>query len=384
MYIQNYSCTTAAGFGTRALMSALYSGKDCSIPAENGGRVCYLEQNPEKAQTYKNIFVNAFKDLIHPVREGLSKNAHGDITKSRAALIFASTKGCLEDFIWEATSENIREMQDPFTSIYQEFTEAMGDLEWTLHCNISNACASSHVALEYAQDLFMADRVEYALIIAGDLIGPFVYKGFQSLKVISPTGNRPFSGDREGLQLGEAMAMLLLSKERKSPNDLKVTGVASDTEGSSITRPSLNGQGLLRAIEKANAQSAIQPDLVIAHGTGTKFNDSAEEQALAKFLGTIQKADTPITNTKWSIGHTLGASGLIDVIAACEILKTQKAFRIQNTLTKESAFTGNYLTAQSDVEQYRKFRQILVTSLGFGGIHAACAISSEENYEAHN
>ncbi len=378
MYIQNYSCTTAAGFGTRALMSALYSGKDCSIPVESGGRVCYLEQKPEKTQTYKNIFVNAFKQLTLSVREGLSQNAHGDITKGRAALIFASTKGSIEDYIWQATGENIREQQDPFTEIYQEFTEAMGELEWTLHCNVSNACASSHVALEYAQDLFAADRVEYALIIAGDLIGPFVYKGFQSLKVISPSGNRPFSGDREGLQLGEAMAMLLLSKERKSPKDLKIIGVASDTEGSSITRPSLNGQGLLRAIEKVNAHSALHPDLVIAHGTGTKFNDSAEEQALTQFLTSIDQKDTPITNTKWSIGHTLGASGLIDVIAACEILKTQKAFRIQNTPAKEAGFSGNYLTAQSDVEKYRKFRQILVTSLGFGGVHAACVVSSEE------
>lgn len=378
MYIQNYSCTTAAGFGTRALMSALYSGKDCSIPVESGGRVCYLEQNPEKTQTYKNIFVNAFKQLGLPLREGLSKEAYGDLSKSRVALIFASTKGAIEDFIWASTSEDIRTHADPFTEICEEFTEAVGEIEWTLHCNVSNACASSHVALEYAQDLFKSERAEYALIIAGDLIGPFIYKGFQSLKVISPSGNRPFSGDREGLQLGEALAMLLISRDRKSPKDLEITGVASDTEGSSITRPSLNGAGLLRAIEKVNAQSPLHPDLVIAHGTGTKFNDSAEEQALSKFLTSIAQTDAPITNTKWCIGHTLGASGLIDVIAACEILKTQKAFRIQNTLTKENGFQGNYLTAKSDVEQYHKFRQILVTSLGFGGIHAACAISSEE------
>ncbi|UYL09613.1 hypothetical protein B9G69_003380 [Bdellovibrio sp. SKB1291214] len=378
MYIQNYSCTTAAGFGTRVLMSALHSGKDCSLPVESGGRVCYLEQKPEKNQTYKNIFVNSFKQLGLPLLEGLSKEAYSDLSKSRVALIFASTKGFIEDFIWSATSENIRTHADPFTEICQDFTESVGEIEWTFHCNVSNACASSHVALEYAQDLFAAQRAEYALIIAGDLIGPFIYKGFQSLKVISPSGNRPFSGDREGLQLGEAMALLLVSRDRKSPQDLQITGVASDTEGSSITRPSLNGVGLLRAIEKVNSQSPLHPDLVIAHGTGTKFNDSAEEQALSRFLTPLNQLNTPITNTKWCIGHTLGASGLIDVIAACEILKTQKAFRIQNTQNKENGFQGNYLTASSDVEQYRKFRQILVTSLGFGGIHAACSISSEE------
>jgi hypothetical protein len=359
-------------------MTALYSGKDCSLPVESGGRVCYLDQNPEKTQSYKNIFVNSFKQLGLPLREGLSKDSYGDLSNSRVALIFASTKGAIEDFVWTATGEDIRTHADPFMEICQEFTEAIGEIEWTLHCNVSNACASSHVAIEYAQDLFKAERAEYALIIAGDLIGPFIYKGFQSLKVISPSGNRPFSGDREGLQLGEAMAMLLLSRDRKSPKDLEITGVASDTEGSSITRPSLNGAGLLRAIENVNSQSPLHPDLVIAHGTGTKFNDSAEEQALSKFLTSNQQAETPITNTKWCIGHTLGASGLIDVIAACEILKTQKAFRIHNTQNKEDGFQGNYLTAKSDVGQYRKFRQILVTSLGFGGIHAACSISSEE------
>jgi 3-oxoacyl-(acyl-carrier-protein) synthase len=215
-------------------------------------------------------------------------------------------------------------------------------------------------------------------VLAADLVGPFIYKGFSSLKVISPTTNRPFSGDREGLQLGEAVTMILLSRNKKSDADMRILSVASDTEGSSITRPSVNGLGLVRAMDKIQSEIEINPDLVVAHGTGTKFNDLAEELALRQYLGRLKKPQTPITNTKWCIGHTLGASGSVDLIAAAEILRNQRVFKIQNTSQRDPEFEMNYLTADSAPEKINNVQQILISSLGFGGIHAALMVLREK------
>ncbi|MEK2688056.1 beta-ketoacyl synthase N-terminal-like domain-containing protein [Bdellovibrio sp. GT3] len=379
MYIQNYSCITAAGAGTPAMMTALYGGVDCSTAGESGGRICYLNKDPRKLHSYTEIFVNAFKELIFPLREGLSKEAYTDLTKGRVVLIFASNKGALEDYIWKATPETIRELPDPYFEILKYFQENAVELEWVFDCSIGNASISSHAALEYAQDLFASKRAEYALIVSGDLIGPFVEKGYQSLNLLTHSKCRPFSENADGLQLGEAMGMVLLSRERKSAEDIKLLGVITKTQGSSTFPPVLDSQALLETLKDLNTSSPLHPDLILAHGSGTKPSDSAEDRALTEFLDFIKDSDVPITSTKWCIGNTEGACGLMDLIAACEILKTQKVFKIHNTSKKDDSLKGRYLLSSDAMSTDTKIRQILMTTLAFTGIYAACAVGIEEN-----
>ena len=191
--------------------------------------------------------------------------------------------------------------------------------------------------------------------------------GFHALKALSesPGPIRPFSAERDGLRLGEAAAAMVLSRE---PGALSLEGIGLDTEGFAATRPSDAGKSLERAILEAAAGSDEAPDLILAHGTGTIANDRIEDQV----LGRLYK-DSPITATKWSIGHTLGTSGMMDLIAACESLRRQESFSIATTEKIDPEFKGHYLHAGASAP--KALDTALVTSLGFGGVHAAARIA---------
>lgn len=376
MKVLGYQVSTAAGQGVDALMQALHEGRDCSqslaelkwknMPSE--GRVCLMERS---ALPVAERFRNQLQSLLSQIPE-LSRLSSG-----RTSLVIASTKGATEDGIWQMTNEQSRRSEDFMTPLLPTAAELLKKqithLDLHQQLVISNACASSHVAIEFAQDLFWSDQADFVVVVAADFVGPFVANGFSSLKLLSKTRNRPFDGERDGLQLGEAIAVLVLSKDQ-GPFHIRAH---SNTEGSSITRPSAQGAGLVRAIRGA----AVEPDFIVAHGTGTRFNDQAEDEALSELF---REKNIPVINTKWSIGHTLGASGAVDLIAACETLRSQKLFAIGNSSYRDLNFRMNYRfrSELSDVGSPRKdhsdqghsLRKALITSLGFGGIHAALAI----------
>lgn len=379
MFILGYDCITSSGKGVEALMAKLYSGFNNAVSvAPDGGKVCFLQNRNLFSTHFKEHFVSNFSELYKNILLCFSPEEKQNFHKKRVGVIFCSTKGCVEDYIWNEKAPLVK--RDPYDSILKDFLLQNSETHFTFSCTLSNACSSSHVGIEYAQQLFDQDRLDNVLIIAGDLIGPFVYKGFNSLKVLTHTSNAPFDQSRSGLQLGDGFAALLLSKNAPRNSVFQIDGVASETEGALITRPSLNGEGLVKALQRAKSLSLhyTTPDFIIAHGTGTMFNDLTEDKALTQFFEG-QTIKPIVTGTKWSVGHTLGASGLIDVIAACEVLKKQNLFTLGPTTTVDQKLNMNYFTeAQKMTLKFKALSRALVTSLGFGGIHAALFLSKTE------
>lgn len=371
MFVIDYDCITAAGESPQSLMNALNTAQVCSHPAvENqwnkpvvpGGLVSLISGKKNLTQDLSKLWNNILNKLPSEVL--------ADFSKAKVGLIFSSTKGNIEDYIFDVKENEIRTRRpDPFIEVVEGFKKLNPEINFSYSLTVSNACSSSHVALEFIQDLFEAQRLDYVLLLAGDLVGSFIYSGFNSLKVLSHTQNVPFSPHRDGLQLGEAMTAILLSR-KSIKNSFEILKVASDTEGSSITRPSVNGKGLVRTLDKLKESVPdLKPDLIVAHGTGTKFNDLAEDQALGEFLNTIKRPHTPVTGVKWCVGHTLGASGTVDLIAACEVLKKQKAFSIGSHDTQDPKLGLQYLLGKKS--HSGNLNQIIMTSLGFGGVHAS-------------
>ncbi|MBC7691976.1 MAG: hypothetical protein H7222_09410 [Methylotenera sp.] len=213
---------------------------------------------------------------------------------------------------------------------------------------MSNACASSLGALYLANSWIEKKRVRRVLVLAADHVGRFVMQGFQSLQALSPTRVQPFARNRDGLRLGEAATAILLCDPEVEPftsarDALTLEAIGMDTEGYAVTRPSQSGTSLKKACSiamgKARSESARDPavDLVIAHGTGTQINEVAENQVFQTFF---PEGLTPITGTKWSIGHTLAASGAMDFIAGCYALRTQRVFKMANTHEVDSKLSG--------------------------------------------
>jgi 3-oxoacyl-(acyl-carrier-protein) synthase len=164
--------------------------------------------------------------------------------------------------------------------------------------------------------------------------------------------------------LGEAACALLLSNEK---SDLCISGIEVSNEAHAVTAPSSDGRGLYKCITKLLSTS---PDLAFAHGTGTIANDNVEDSVF-KRLDIDFGYSFPITASKWSVGHTLGASGLVDLMSAIACIKKQEAFPIKGLNSLEHLKVNSYLTSNIKKE----INSVLISSLGFGGTNAALLLN---------
>lgn len=185
---------------------------------------------------------------------------------------------------------------------------------------VLGACASSTIAIGIARAWLVAGACDIALAGGYDAVSTFVASGFEALRATSATaGPRPFRRDRDGLALGEGAALLALAPTsiagvtRAARAYVSGFGCASDAVH--LTAPDREGRGLRRAVDEALAAAALGADaidLVSAHGTATPFNDAAESLVIAERFGT----SVPVHAFKGSIGHTLGAAGALESLAA--------------------------------------------------------------------
>jgi 3-oxoacyl-[acyl-carrier-protein] synthase-1/3-oxoacyl-[acyl-carrier-protein] synthase II len=197
-------------------------------------------------------------------------------------------------------------------------------LEPTRLVSLYAACASSTLALGLGLRWLELGEVE--LVIAGgyDAESDWVCAGFDALKATSAGTPRPFRSERDGMALGEGVGLVALSLEPAATLGF-VSGFGASTDAVHITAPDRTGSGLARAAESALADAHVRPeavDFVSAHGTGTSFNDAAEAAALRQIFAK-DAANTrarPLHAFKPSIGHTLGAAGALEALAALSAL----------------------------------------------------------------
>lgn len=198
------------------------------------------------------------------------------------------------------------------------------DLRVARRTQILAACAASAIAVGVA--LRWLSRGACDLVLAGgyDGVSTFVAAGFEVLRATTASRPRPFRAGRDGMSLGEGAAVLALVRgddTRGARVMARVAGFGGSNDAVHITAPDRTGSGLARAGRAALADAgmtAAQIDLVSAHGTATPFNDAMEARAVAAlFAG----AAAPIVHPfKAQIGHTLGAAGALEALAAADAL----------------------------------------------------------------
>ena len=200
------------------------------------------------------------------------------------------------------------------TSIVKRMSGARGRV-----MTISSACASSNSAVGIGADLIR--RGELDLVVAGgsDTVSLSVMAGFNALRVISRDKTAPFSNPA-GLNLGEGAGIVVLKRGDLEmpgcgPPLAEVLGYGLSGDAWHATAPHPDGAGCEQAMVAAledGGLSAAGIDYVNAHGTGTEANDIAESRSLRRVFGDT----TPISSTKSFFGHTLGASGVLELIAS--------------------------------------------------------------------
>jgi len=234
---------------------------------------------------------------------------------------------------------------------------------------ISNACVSGVMALLTGMRLLRAGQYENAVIAGADVISQFIISGFQSFQALSPAVCKPFDQNRDGLNLGEGAATVILSAQQKFSGNIKVKGGSVSNDANHISGPSRTGEELAQAINQALKDSGLEAtdiDFISAHGTATIYNDEMEANAIT--LAGLQLV--PLNSLKGYYGHTLGAAGLIESVVSIQSLKEKLLIPALGYEERGVSHPVNVCNSllKIDADNFVK------TASGFGGCNAAVVI----------
>jgi 3-oxoacyl-[acyl-carrier-protein] synthase II len=239
---------------------------------------------------------------------------------------------------------------------------------------ISNACASGANAIGRAWELVRYGRAERVLTGGYDALCQLTYAGFDSLQALAPTPCRPFDAARNGLTLGEGAAVLTLetftSATGRGAEILgEMIGYGAVTDVHHLTQPHPEGNAACAAMTAACASAevtAAEIDYLNAHGTATPQNDATEAIAINRWAGERSRT-LPVSSTKASIGHLLGAAGAIEAVVCLMALRGQ--WLPPELSLAETDPVCRFPMVREPVD--RNIEIALSNSFGFGGANAS-------------
>jgi 3-oxoacyl-[acyl-carrier-protein] synthase I len=332
--------------------SALFNGEE------------YFLQN-----SLDNNFTKFEKILIASVSQAL-ENSSINVSDKKTGLIISSTKGnvsLLETETYNASLQEKISLSSSANLIAAHFKIASKPIV------VSNACISGLLALLTGMRLIQSGQYDNVVVAGADVISKFVLSGFQSFNAISENPCKPFDANRNGINLGEGAATIILSASKKTSQDIKIMGGSVSNDANHISGPSRTGEELNIAITKAMKEAKLfspnDIDFISAHGTATIYNDEMEAKAIT--LANMQHI--PTNSLKGYYGHTLGAAGVIEAIIAIHSLK-------ENTIIPTKGFENIGVSEPINVcnsLQKKNLRNCLKTASGFGGCNAALVFSKQ-------
>jgi len=289
-----------------------------------------------------------------------------DLTSSDTIFVFATTKGNISLLDPSQNEDILRE---------RRFLNVMAEVISRRYRNpnrpivISNACISGLVGIITAKRLIEAEAYKNVIVVGFDEVSSFTLSGFSALHALSSEPCKPFDITRKGINLGDAVGTVILSKEKKGiPIDL--VGGAITNDANHISGPSRTGEGMYRAIDLTmDGITAKDIDFISTHGTATMYNDEMESKALHDH----RLSDTPANSMKGFWGHTLGAAGVIESIITYQSILKNKLILSPGFTTQGTENKLNIITASRE----EKIECTLKTASGFGGCNAALAFKSK-------
>lgn len=193
---------------------------------------------------------------------------------------------------------------------------------------VSSACSSAADAIGLGVEIVRADREAMVACGGVDVVTLGKRLAHSSLSTLTPSYPRAFDVRRDGMVLGEGAAFLVLApldSDRREATSGYILGIGQSNDAAGLTNPDPTGSGVALAIERALADAGVAPSdisVVQAHGSGTPLSDAAEAAALHRVFG----ADPPMVfATKSALGHSLGATGAIELVSLLLALRSGQA-----------------------------------------------------------
>ena len=177
---------------------------------------------------------------------------------------------------------------------------------------ISTACTSSARALLSARRALDMGLCDAVLCGGVDSLCKLTLNGFSSLEAMSPQLCNPFSSNRNGINIGEAAVLFLMTREAGGNHSIALLGAGASCDAHHISAPEPTGRGARDAMQQALSNARLAPEQIgylNLHGTATVHNDAMESLAVQA----VFPNGVPCSSTKPLSGHTLGAAGALEV-----------------------------------------------------------------------
>lgn len=238
---------------------------------------------------------------------------------------------------------------------------------------VSTACSSSSKALASAARLLEAGLVDAVIAGGADSLCDFTVAGFAALEAVSGPRCNPFSANRCGINIGEAAALFLMTREPGAEASVQLAGWGESSDAHHISAPEPEGRGAEAAMREALARAGLQPsdiDYLNLHGTATPHNDAMESQAVARVFG----LELPCSSTKPLTGHTLGAAGALEAAIAWLTLTGDGRLPVHHFDGERDAALPPIRLVGAGERLSAPPRAILSNSFAFGGSNAALVL----------
>lgn len=315
---------------------------------------------PEQVEELAIEGFTRFESLaIRSITEALT-HTDLDVHGERTIFILSTTKADVEELGFAEESDG--DYHRPALSA-QRIAEHVGIGGGAIVC--CNACISGVSAQILADRLISAGHYNNAVVCGADLVSSFTASGFLSFKSLSNEACRPFDADRQGLNLGEAAATIVFTRvDSLREGDWLFERGEMDNDAFHLSTPAPSGEGARKVLEAVmKGRDASELAFVSAHGTATMFNDQMESVAIEK----AGLSAVPLTALKGWFGHTLGASGVLEVILGMMAVSESVVLPLRGF--SEIGVSGK-VNLSSELRATDKNSFLKMIS-GFGGCNAA-------------
>jgi len=361
-----------------------------------GGEVKNFE--PEKVLEAKNARrMDRFSQFALVAAHSAVKDSGIDFSREdvfRCGVIFGSGIGGF----WEFEEQHTRFMEggparvSPFVVPKMIVNAAAGNIsiEFGLsgpNTAVATACASAAHSIADAMTAIQCDRAD-VMLTGGSEAGmtPMGLAGFIQARALSQRNDdpqkasRPFDKDRDGFVLGEGSGVLVIedlehAKKRGARIYAELLGCGNTADAHHITAPHPCGLGAAMSMRAALRESQLNPediDYINAHGTSTPLGDEAETKAVKEVFGSHARK-LAISSTKSMIGHLLGASGAVEMIATVLSITNGMVHPTINYTTPDPECDLDYVPNKA---REMRVRRALSNSFGFGGHNCTLVVGA--------
>lgn len=392
------------GLGVSVFIDKLFKGKSAVVNMENewapaiNDLMCYVGAPFSETINEKEIPRKFRKTMgktaifaYLAVKEALQySDIHdGQLSSCRLGISFGSSTGSAESterfFVEHLNTKSARSLPSGIFFQVMSHTSAANIAQALNICgrviSPNSACSSSAQAIGFAYEMIQCGHQDIMLCGGSDELHVTTSASFDMVQAASYKYNnnpsatpRPFDKDRDGTVCGEGAGCIILESETSAKKrGVKILGevVGFATNASGVHMAHANSTSIVRCMQDALQSAKINPteiDYINAHATGTVIGDISEAEAINQVFNSHK---VPVSSIKGYFGHTLGASGVLELIAVLKMMETDTIIPTHNLNEPDEKCRGiNHV--QSIIN--KKINTIIKNSFAFGGINTVLII----------